>query len=279
MFILFFISCTFGQQIIPLIPNTGDEYTPWVGGYHPNGSIPVGITYWEVTLDDSKFQDWLFDDANDTGLNLKVLQTCEWNMTFDVRRVKSHGYEQYTLTMNDTNKQTVTYCDLHRATYRLMVENNGPQTCENVEMRVYIGLGEGICILEDAAKAILRIILICLFVCLGVCLLGCIAAVGCGVTACWCCCCKKEPQYYQTMNNYQPQPQYNQAYNQQNYPVQNNQAYVQQPQYSQPNYPVQNYAQPQQGYVQQPYSTAPQQPHAHQPNAMPYNPNPRSEHV
>jgi len=281
VFFISFILSAFGQQIVPLIPNTGDDFTPWVGAYHPNGSVPSGTTYWEVFLDDSKFQGWLFDDSNDTGLNLKVIQTCDWNMTFHVREIKnSHSWEENYLILNNTHKGTVTYCDIHRKTYRLMVENNGPQ-CDNVELKVYIGLGQGICILEEVGKVILRIVIICLLVCLGVCVIGCIAGIGCGVTACYCCCCKKQPQQnYQTMNNYQSQPQYNQAYNQQNYPVQNNQGYAAQPPYSQPNYPV-NHAPPpqgyvQQGYVQQPYSTAP---NANQPNAMPYNPNRRSEHV
>jgi len=284
---VFCIYLAFGQQVVPLVPSDADWSKPWVGAFHPNGSVPVGKTYWKVQLDQNDLPNWVFNQDNDTGLNMEVVHTCEFNMTFEVAKVHGSSEVNWNAIYNSTNKGTVTYCDVDRKDYQLIVENKGSQTCDYVEIKVYVGVGEAVCILESLAKAWLKILIICLCVGLGICVIGVIACCACGCTAFYCCCKKKNTNYnrMQHQNNYvAPPPTYNQPGP--------NPAHVQNApaQYIQPVY------QPNQPYVQQPnqhYVQQPNQPHMQQQNyptgsgysnqqppAMNnYNSNAHSEHV
>jgi len=269
-----------GQEIVPLVYDAGDiNDQPWKGAYDPNGTIPAsGSKTWLVRLQDNDLPDWVFEHDNATSLSINVIKTCNFNMTFAITNSHKGSDTTWSQEMNTTNKGAVAYCDVDSREYQIVVTNHHSYECDSVKMEVYIGVGEGVCILESLAKWWLKTFLIILFVSLGICVLLCVLAVCCGCTSIYMCCCRKKPdvRHYdrmQNQNNYNPAP----ITNQQNFAP--NQPYYQ-PQQQQAYQPQQSY-QPQQaypanqGYVQQPY-----QPHQNQQNnttiqdGMPY-----TEHV
>jgi len=270
-----------GQEIVPLVYDAGDiNDQPWKGAYDPNGTIPAsGSKTWLVRLQDNDLPDWVFEHDNATSLSINVIKTCNFNMTFAITNSHKGSDTTWSQEMNTTNKGAVAYCDVDSREYQIVVTNHHSYECDSVKMEVYIGVGEGVCILESLAKWWLKTFLIILFVSLGICVLLCVLAVCCGCTSIYMCCCRKKPdvRHYdrmQNQNNYNPAP----ITNQQNFAP--NQPYYQPQQQQQAYQPQQSY-QPQQaypanqGYVQQPY-----QPHQSQQNnttiqdGMPY-----TEHV
>lgn len=203
-----------------MLPSDAHYTKPWVGEWHANGSVPVGKSAWKVSLPDDDLPGWVFKHNNDTGLNIKVLQTCDFNMTFEIAKIHKHGEDDWNGIFNSSHTGTITYCDIDNTVYDIIVVNKGSQPCGYVEMEVYIGIAQGICVLESLAKAFLKIFLIILFCILGTCALVCLIAVFCGFTACWFCCCPKKQNNYNQMANQntyvQPSPNYHQHPNQRN---------------------------------------------------------------